>query len=140
MNKPRETPSRLIYQFSGDVIHRTSYSYEKTYSSNEPLYHIFLKRTDFRNPDHQFVGMRINNLSPYKIPLVMQFIYDEFVPKVPTATTPAATWKTSYIAGVAAGYGLLTLALFSTVFLIIVFCFKLKELKMLQKVTNAIDE
>lgn len=138
-SKPRDVPGRVVYQFSGDAIYRTSYNYEKTYSSNEPEYHIFFKRDSFKNPNHTYIGFRVNNLSPKSYDQEYQLIYDDFVPSVPTATTPPATWKNIYIAGVAAGYGLFGLAFISTVFLIVLFCFKLKELRSLQKVSNLTD-
>lgn len=132
INKPRETQSRLVYQFSTDTIYRSSYFYEKTISSDEPVYHIPLKPTDFRNPDHEFIGARINNLSPHSFPIVLQFVYDEFVPPVPTATTVPPTWKTSYVVGVAAGYGLLGLSVFTSIFFGVVYYYKYKEFKRLQ--------
>lgn len=136
MNKPREMSGRLVYQFLADQIYRLSYNYKLTYSSAEPEYHIFIKKESFGKETLSFIGARINNLTPHSIPIVFQFIYDDFVPSVPTATTPAATWKTSYIASVAVGYGLFSAAFCSTILLIILFCFKLKELKAMTKVSN----
>ncbi|OHT04331.1 hypothetical protein TRFO_28147 [Tritrichomonas foetus] len=107
IQRPLDITVRQIFQFSSESIPFDSSKYEITHSTSEPLYQVYLKRSQFKVVNHTFLGLRITNLGPNRFTSTFKFVYDEYVPPLPTRTTPASTWKTEYIVSIYTGYGLL---------------------------------
>lgn len=136
--KPDFTEGKTVIQLStAEQLYYRSYQYERTYSTLNTEYHVFVKRQDLRFKESKMISLRIVNLSPNELNYSMEAFFDEYVPPVPDITKPVPTWKTIYSAGITIGY-----ALFATTFslLIVVVLLYAHRVRGYRKVVNSQDQ